>query len=308
VREHANTILFVAHHASETFIIDSIVNSYQKLFSASQPMHFNSDTEKVNLIIKGAPELPFHDLSPEEHRDQHNRIRDEISTDGDGLIDNEEESDDLSMVAQLTMLFKSSEILGQVLKNQYSKIQRDRKREYIEELFNGPLRALTKFYDTFSDSPELLIAEIEKEVSKQNKELKGDELKKFAQKVTTQIIQIISAGFIMKAAQSAGAESLLENVSEAVENNKTIAFKLIELAIILDSPKHIPKDKLRSLLKEVDDDLITNRIIKILVLNRLYMFKTSEADMQWLRESKLNLPLTAQHSISYNKHKQRVTK
>ena len=53
-----------------------------------------------------------------------------------------EEAEELSLIAQMTILFKTTEILGQVLKNQYSKIQRIRKKALLEDLFNGPLRAI----------------------------------------------------------------------------------------------------------------------------------------------------------------------
>ena len=49
----------------------------------------------------------------------------------DGLVENEEVSKELSLIAKMTMLSKTTEILGQVLKNQYSKIERVRKTEII---------------------------------------------------------------------------------------------------------------------------------------------------------------------------------
>ena len=48
-------------------------------------------------------------------------------------------TEELSLIAQMTMLFKTTEILGQVLKNQYSKIQRIRKSALLEDLFNRAL-------------------------------------------------------------------------------------------------------------------------------------------------------------------------
>jgi hypothetical protein len=44
-----------------------------------------------------------------------------------------------------------------------------------------------------------------------------------------------------------------------------------------------------------------------MVLNRLYMFKTSEQDMQWLN-GELNIGLGIQHAITYQQQTHRRVK
>ena len=109
----------------------------------------------------------------------------------------------------------------------------------------------------------------------------------------------------MKTAQGANSDNLLENVSDAVKKNGTLAFKLIELCIHLDSPKPLPRRKLEQLYKVAKKDLMAAKLIHIMVLNRLYMFKTTEHDMQWL-SSKLKLDIGIQHAITYHEGKQRL--
>ena len=92
-----------------------------------------------------------------------------------------------------------------------------------------------------------------------------------------------------------------------VTRNGTLAFKLIELCIHLDSPKAIPRQKLKQLFKEAEKDLVAARLIKIMVLNRLYMFKTTEKDMQWL-SGELDIDIGTQHFITYQEKKQRLIK
>ena len=314
VRDYAKTILFVAHHSSDDFIINSIINPYNKLFSPFEPVEFNGDTKMLNTIISESPDLPILEGTVNERRERNLEVRDKIKHNDDGLIDQEEDSDELSLIAQITMLFKSAEILGQVLKNQYSQMTRQNKIEYLSELFNGPLRALANFYDFIYQNPDLLTNEIEKDIAnKANVNDNGEKIdfyerKKIAQQVSTQIIQIISFSFIVKAGRSASSEGLLENVRDTVKQRNTVAFKLIELAILLDSPKPIPKSNIQELLKEVNSDLITTRLINMLIYNRLYMFKVSEKDMQWLYSSPLKLDLGKQHSINYGQRKNRFTK
>ena len=209
----------------------------------------------------------------------------------------------------------------QVLKNQYANILRTRKADLLEELFNGPLRALQDFFAFLDNNTDSLVAEIEAAIERKEK-AKNEGLsqehhkvkteseegrKKIARKVVAEIIQIMTFVFVMRAARGANSESLIEDVRNVVKANGTLAFKLIELGILLDSPKKIPRQKLEELHEEAKKDLVATRLIQIMVVKRLYMFKTTEDDMQWLSE-KLKIDIKMQHSITYQQNKHRLIK
>lgn len=305
VREYANTILFLVHHTNDEFVLNSVADSLRGLFRKYAPVTFNTDTQPIGELIKIAPELTYTGESPEAHRQKRSEIKDEFDNGDDGLAAYEEKSDELSLFAELTTLFKSNEILGQVLKNQYSKIRRPKKVDLLEELFNGPLRALRSFYEFIEKNPDAIVLEIESAIERKGAGKDRDERRKVAQKVAADLIQIVSYGFIAKAAYGANSDSLSEDVYSVVKKNDTLAFNLIQLAILLDSPKDLPRSKLKQIITDVDKDFIAKRLLQLLVLNRLYMFKTSEKDMQWLN-SELKLDLGQQHVIAYNKNKQKL--
>lgn len=306
VRDHANTVLFLAHHSNDDFVLQSIANALHNLFRARSPVKFDGDTIAINKLIEDAPKLTYSGEKPAEHRARRNELQDQLDDGHDGLLENEEDAEELSLIAQMTMLFKTTEILGQVLKNQYSKIQRSRKGELLEDLFNGPLRAIRDFYEFFEKNPDALVAEIEAALQRKGKVESPEERKEIARKVAASLIQIVTFGFLMRAAQSANSESLQEDVKGIVRKTNTPAFKLIELGILLDSPRAIPRTMVKQLFKEVKDDLVAGRVIQIMVLNRLYMFKTSEQDMQWISQE-LGIDLATQHAITYQEKQRRLT-
>jgi len=307
VRDHANSVLFLAHHTNDEFVINSIAEALHNLFSTRNPVRYDGDTGGINKLIEEAPRLSYSGESPEKHRARRNSIEDQYDDGNDGLADQEESSEELSLLAKMTMLFKTTEILGQVLKNQYSKIQRTRKETLLEDLFNGPLRAIRDFYEFIEKNPDALVAEIEAALHRKGKVESEDERKTIARKVVAGLIQIISVGFLLRASQSANSENLIEDVREIVKKINSPAFRMIEMGILLDSPKLIPRTALKNLYAEVSNDLIASRIIQILVLNRLYMFKTSEQDMQWLSQE-LKIDLGVQHAITYQDTQRRVLK
>jgi hypothetical protein len=298
VRDYANTILFLAHHTNDEFLLNSISNSLNDLFSDRKPITFEGDTAGIKSLIEGAHELQYIGGQPEEHRNRNNEIQDRDRDDNDGLMQEEEVSTSLSLVAKMTMLFKTIEILGQILKDQYAQIERPIKKELINELFSGPLRAIADFYDYVGKNPDALITEIEESIKRKN--LGHDETQRrlSAQKVAAHIMQLITCGFLMRAANSVSSENLSQDVY-AVVCKKEISFRLIELAILLDSPKSIPRQKLEDLYRDQKKDLIVGQVINMMVLRRLYMFHTSESDMQWLHNT-LEIDINRQHSINYN--------
>lgn len=307
VRDHANTVLFLAHHTNDEFVLKSIIEALHNLFKDRSPLRFDGDTKGVNRLILDAPKLKYSGEHPIEHRKRRSALEDELDDGHDGLAEREEDSEELSLLAQMATLLKTTEILGQVLKNQYAKIPRARKGDLLEELFNGPLRALRDFYDFFEKNPDGLVAEIEAAIQRRGKVGKEEDRKNIARKVVASIIQVFTVGFVMRAAQSANSDSLAEDVRSAVKKNGTLAFRLIELCIQLDSPKAIPRQMLKNLYEEVEKDAITVRLIQIMVLNRLYMFKTTEKDMQWLNQE-LAIDIGIQHAVSYLESKRRRIK
>lgn len=307
VRDHANTILFLAHHTSDEYVINTVAEALQGLFKTCSPVTFDGDTLSLNKLIESAPQLTYSGEPPVAHRKRRSALRDKLDNGYDGLSEQEEESKNLSLIAQLTMLFKTTEILGQVLKNQYAKIRRTRKTELLEQLFNGPLRAVHDFYNLIEMNPDALVVEIEAAIKRKGKIGSEKECKRIARQVVSNLIQLVSFAFVLKAAQAVNSDSLLEDVRNVVKRNGTLAFRLIDVCIHLDSPKGFPHQKLRCLFKEAKNDLVAERLLRIMVMNRLYMFKTTEIDMQWLN-SELGINIGIQHAITYKEHKRRFIK
>jgi hypothetical protein len=298
VREHANTVLFLAHHTTDDFVLTAISEALHSVFRSRAPVTFESEPELISQLIAAAPALTYSGTRPLEHRKQQRELKDQMDDGSDGLAEREEQRDALSLFAQVTMLFKTVEILGQVLKNQYSTIQRVRKRELVDELFKGPLRALQDFYEFLAKNPDVLVAAIEESLKASHKMPLEEDRNKFARKLFGRLVETITYAFVIKAAQSAHSDNLMEDVRDVVKNNGTMAFKIIELGIILDSPRSLPKSQLKTLLKQAGSGSIASRLMRAMVVNRLYMFKTTEADMQWLSTT-FDVSMQFQHTISY---------
>lgn len=313
VRHYANTILFLAHHENGDWLLRTMKAAMAQLFEDYEAVAFNGDTVRINSLISEAPALVYRGGAPEKHREERNRQLDardqaiQSEGGGDGLKDAEDPADNLSLSSQIVMLIKTTEIIGQVLKNQYSTIRRPVKRDLLEALFDGSLRALQRFYLDLEGDSERLFASMRRAVEKAGHEDNVIRREKLARRYLADIVQSVSFAIVGHAAASVNAGELADDIAETVaskvlldQKDKVVSYgyRLMELAVRLDSAQPIPRTKIVELLEGNRSDIVARRIITLLVLNRLYMFKTSESDMQWI-QSKLEIPLQQQHQIAY---------
>lgn len=306
VRDYAHTILFLAHHANDNFVLQCITEPLHASFKHRAPVQFKGDTKEVAGLVDTAPKLAYMGGDALDHRDKANALRDELDDGRDGLAEREEAHEELSLIAQLTVLFKTIEILGQVLKDQYSRIPRERKAQVIDELFAGPLRALRDFYNYLERNPDHLIAEIDAALQRIGT-VEEERRKTIAKRVVAAVVQLVSAGLLFRTSRAVSSENLKEDIREVVKRNGTLAYKLIELGVILDSPKSIPRELVTRLGEEAETDLVASRIIQMMIVNRLYMFKTTFDDKQWLSE-KVAIGMPAQQAIELKRKSTRRAK
>lgn len=303
VREHANTIIFLAHHSHDIAILDSIAKEYAKLYSGCAPVRLEDDTNGINSMIEVIQQFVYSGEDPKSYRKRQAEIKDEFCDGSDGLATAEEESEHLSPVARLTMLFKTAEILGQILKNQYATIKRGRKVELITQIFNGQLSALRSLYDFLEKNPDVLYNEVRSIFIRKKSSKTPDEIDALVRKLSSKILQAISYMFLHKAANCVNTQNLHDETHEVIELNPTIAFKLTEIIAHLDSPKQLPRHLISELYPIVKDNFLACNLLKVSILHRMYLFKTSTKDMQWASQS-VGISIDQQNMITYQ-HKQR---
>lgn len=298
VRDNANTILFLAHHSSGGFVISQIVETLHGIFAERKPIELGADTQQITTLIAQAPELSYEGGSPEKHRRNRDEADDQREDDSDGLMDHPESGEELSLSAKLVTLTKTSEILGQVLRDQYAKIPRSRKEDLIKEVFDGSLRALADFIQFVTDHSERLVIGLKANLENENRTERTEENEKAARVWVANIVQAVAIGLIMRAAQNTASNDLREEIDAVVENCGTMAYRMIELATFLDSSRAIPRALIAAIYRDSDGNIVVRQLLMLLVLHRLYMFKTTESDMRWLA-STVGLKMNVQRSLAH---------
>lgn len=298
VRDYANTILFLAHHSRAPFIHEQIVNVLKGLFSDKAELNFKTDTNALTALITSAPKLIFNDGDVVD-----NRRKVAVLRDGIAVTEREDEAElvkveegGLSLVSKLALLFKTIEILGQILKNQYATISNPEKEKMLDQIFKGPLRALKDFFDFMAGNGEGLVSEIERFIADHDSILTDEKRKQLARDAVFWLVGAVSFGCIHKTAASVGSEYLKVSISAVVASNNTDAYRLIELAVKLEAQGNIPYPLIKDLSMRTEGNAFSRHILKMMVLNYLYMFNTNIIDKQKLC-AELGIPMARQRII-----------
>lgn len=304
VRENANTILFLAHHAfKDQMFLKCVTDALHEPFKDFTPIALNgNDTEKVKDFVRDLPKLEYSGESPEKAREKANIHRDQLDDGDDGLAEKKEDLAQDEFTAQLISLLKTVEILGQILKNQIASISRAQRVELLKLVMSGPLRAVNAFFTVFMNHQEAAQIEITEILAKNKVFANEMERQKAARKLLAWILQSSTAGLVIKCVASISSNDLLEDIYTASTSFDTPAARLIAVGVKLDGPGRIPIQEIASLLETVANDFIATRVLQMLVLRRLYMFRTEEQDRQRLASKKI-VPLQYQHALEYNTRK-----
>ncbi|MFC5568700.1 metallophosphoesterase [Lysobacter yangpyeongensis] len=282
VRSNANILVFLTHFANKSTVIDAIVATLKEQFGGLPIAQFADRNESVEKMLRQLPGIVYEGGKPEENREAEARRQDALRREPhDGLRDAAEEAEELSFSARLTVVFKTVEILGQILKTQYSRIPRVKREAIIEEMLNGPLRALEVFYASLRESPESLVADFEARLAEEGGDGDADSRRTIAEKVVGSIVLSITFGFIRKVAEAVGSNAIADDLRAVVQRRADLGHMLIRLATLLDGQRGLPRVDIEAVRRGGAGSLIVDRVVQVLVVYHMYMFRTSFPDIEW---------------------------
>lgn len=286
VADYANIILFLCHHSKNTYIRDCVTDVLRTLFSDKQFMHFDGDTDLLNQLVEVAPRLVYEDGDDAiTNRAKARAIQDDAEKKAPNPAKLKEQPfDKLDLSSKINLMFKTAEILGQILKNHYGSLSNDTKREYLHEIFQGPLRGLRQLLETAMSEQDALEQAVQAEIDKRYGEITQEEKLKIARRLLFDLSTLISVIFVKKIADSINSEYLRDVIADVTRDNSSNAYKLIELSVKLDSPEVIPFKEIKLIKEASPGNRFLERMLQAQAVMHLYMFSTTEREKQKLCE------------------------
>ena len=315
VRENGNAMLFLAHHSNDPFIFDVLREAVDSRFAEIAPLQFQQDTEALDKMVDHAPVVVFNEGKRKDGREkaqiEDKRIEQTFDDAANGGSDSErasaEEQAAIKLLAEVNGLIKGIELLGMALKANFGTIDTDSKQKLIDSLFKGGLRGLRVFVEAFSAVPDHIIAELGTALDDLGSTNPADR----DRAVKIRIFQIIgrfSFWFIQRIGSAVGSKSMAPAIKRYVDNNDTISNRLVGMTSMLETPDRIPLQDLRELNERVSKQAFAQSVLRLIVLTRIYMYKTAEAEKQQVFQE-MDIRVSTQHAIDYTTRKaKRLTK
>ena len=250
------TLLFVIHHTNDNEIIDDILLRTMCTLDKIDPAKLHQDeTKGFKEIVDALPENILSSHSVEKERNKEKELRD-INDDLAVMEDELEEPIDENPVNDIYRILKNNEIMGQILRNKYSNLEKTKIKEVIEIVADSGLRLVKLLL-----MDDKWITREARYLHKKYPNYSIEEIRKFIQFLSF----LWTMGNIEKIVSSINVPEIREIIKKVVLDKSTPAYDLIGYFNHLDSVEKLTngvKQELENLLKKHDNSFL-KRVLSI---------------------------------------------
>ena len=301
--KNANILIFLMHHTRDQRVIDDVLLRAHVIFDGLKPAKLdNEETNHILEFVESVPDLVIEHRDVESERRQALEREDAIESELNDL--NEEEGDEViesdELLADIARSARMIDVVGQILRNRSGSLHKNQLIDLARSGYESGLKFLTFWLDlTKREKTDQIsiIAEVLKEKLQGNE----DNLRKAAVRMYLSLTYSICLLVVRRIANSLGSADLIE-IFEMLEKEqpKSIAVRLINVAIRLEFTKSIPKIAVSRLNADLDSNPVGRRLLKELVMQHLYLNEVTSEEKHWI-SSKLGIPMSTQLLIGARK-------
>ncbi len=283
--ESANILMFVLHFVPPDSVIQILLDEAINTFNNIAEFGFyNDEINKINQLIEIDTSHKLENRSMEESlsleiEKQENIEKHSLEKSEEYALDCEDDVRELDFFDKLNLAVKLMEIIGEITKNYAGSLDGDITYGLVKNTYGLGLRSLKNIVDMFEEHHDLLIEHLCEQISK--KGIVNDaNIKTTVSRSVFQLFSNVSTDFIKKIAKAIGTKDLKQvylDISEKEPNNK--AYEIIKVAIDLNFIGGLNEAKLIAFHKKLEHDknLLTDSILKHLVLEHLYMYENDQS-------------------------------
>lgn len=245
------TLLFIIHHTNDDKIIDDILLRTMCTLEAVSPATLDrAETKRFGDIIRALPETVLSSDSVEEERGKERDARDI----GEKTVETEngiEQTEIENPVNACYRILKNNRVLGQVLRNQYGSLKKEKVAEIVETIADGGLRLVNI---CLKDESE--ITDLARYIHKKHPDYDMDEIRRYLQFFSF-VWTMLNVGTVVR---SVNSPEIREVVDAVVSRRSSPAYDLIGYFSQLAGAKELTtslKEQLEGLLKKHRDPFLT---------------------------------------------------
>ena len=247
------TLLFTIHHTSDLEIIDEILLRTMCTLDDVQAASLDrSETRRFQDIVSSLPKSILSAESVESERKREREARDDATgrAGDEEEFDSDDESDIQESVNGIYRVWKNNEIMGQILRNKYGSITKQKIEEIIDVMADGGLRLVNS---VLKDEHE--ITEMAQYLKAKNPDYDIQKIKRDLGWFSF-VWTIINVEHIVKSVNVPEVSASIHNVTE---RRGTPAYDMIGYFTLLDAAPQLTnkeRTELARLLKKYPDPFV----------------------------------------------------
>ena len=233
------TLIFTIHHTSDVRIIDDIVLRTMCALDDVKPSVLDREEAKIfEDIVASIPSEILSGDTVESERNKTRKERDHAEHNGRNELGEKDDGESVRAVNDAYRIMKNSEILGQILRNKYGSLKREKVVEIIETIADGGLRLVQLVLGTQKEMNEFATF-----IHKKNPQFSLDEIK--------QALRFLSFVWTMhnveRTVDALNKPEIRPLVEEVVTQRNTPAYDLIGYFLRLDTIEEFSKNEQKQL-------------------------------------------------------------
>lgn len=301
LRENANIILFLSHHAPSKWIVREIQNTLKMVLDGISPLNLGTDTKVLNGWVTKTAKLIVDTTDIKKNRAKQREAADKAASRSVVEVEPASELDsisDLDFASQINLLFKTGEILGQILKNRYGSFDKVFKQELMTELFDGPLRGINFFFRVVNEDPTAIIEDLSARFLERSPSMLKADADKLAQRLIFASVGSMADSLIARQGEIIGAPTLKATAEQVSKLSSNDSYKLVAIAAQLSYPGDPPFAAVEEYATKLKDNVFGYRLLQGIVSRHLYMFSLPYDQRQRLADA-AGVGVRQQNSIAF---------
>lgn len=275
IKENSDLIIFLSYHSNHPSILQNIFRVGSKLFDGVIPFEFKSASVKaINNLVSEVPKM----IVQNDAVKQRERILEQ--QDASERRSKEVECSDIDpaqltamdYVAHANLAYRTTEIMGQLLKNHWATFSLEQKKELYKEAMAVSMRCLNVWVEHLAKEKDELAKYVIQKISEKNsKNLDAARMEKQAKRMIFTLSAQVVFCYLKVISQFTGVEDLKRVYDVVLKENPESTLKILTLSIKMDFFDKFPIEELVEIAKEYKSDQMIMRILAWMVRHRLYM-------------------------------------
>ncbi len=274
----ANVIMFLCHLTRDDYVIDRVLENADGLFATCEPCDLQSNAAFLNkLAFTDKLELP--DSSSQTNREELMESMDECElalADDPAAPDFSDEGSLADYAAQLNAAGKNVQILGQILRSFVGSLTQARKLQLAKAAYSLGLRTIASVMKALESNQEEVVADYCKWLRSAYPQWDDAKIRQAAFASIFSVVEMMTVGMLKHVSNSVGLRDLARTFSQVLEENPSLAMKMIDVSIKLDHFNAFPESEIRELAENIHKQVFPRSVLRALVWLHYYLYPTRD--------------------------------